>query len=195
MVQDRADDLLQNFILEKILERNLLKAVDPIEGKFRTFLLTALDRFVIDSWRKESRKVPTCELVKPPAVVTGRDVFDAWGIEVLVEAVCRMQAECKQKQCADLWGVFENRTLAPLCGVGQYRTQLLAECFGLDDAKQAANRQAIALRCFGNFSQTIAEYADGDVDSETQDFLVVFGQACADCLRNFVSNCGMPFQR
>src|SRR5262245_8754891 len=48
---DRAEDLLQGFVQEKILERNLLAVADPAKGKFRTFLLTALDRFLIDRWR------------------------------------------------------------------------------------------------------------------------------------------------
>ena len=53
---DEADDLVQSFIQEKILERNLLASFDSAKGKFRTFLLTSFDRFVIDLWRKASRE-------------------------------------------------------------------------------------------------------------------------------------------
>ncbi|HWA50642.1 MAG TPA: hypothetical protein VG742_20405, partial [Dongiaceae bacterium] len=43
---DRAEDLLQAFIAKRILEKKLLKKADRNRGKFRTFLLTSLDRFV-----------------------------------------------------------------------------------------------------------------------------------------------------
>jgi RNA polymerase sigma-70 factor (ECF subfamily) len=52
---DEACDLTQEF-LAKLLERNLLTTADPARGKFRTFLLTALDRFLVDEWRREGRK-------------------------------------------------------------------------------------------------------------------------------------------
>src|SRR4051794_36682601 len=39
------DDLLQGFIADKVIEYNLLGYADRGRGKFRTFLLTALDRF------------------------------------------------------------------------------------------------------------------------------------------------------
>src|SRR5262245_15048959 len=61
---DRAEDLVQSFIQEKVLQRNLLRLADPEKGKFRTFLLTALDRFVIDCWRKESTTIAARELVE-----------------------------------------------------------------------------------------------------------------------------------
>ena len=51
--QDAAQDLLQSFVAEKILENELLERANPARGRFRTFLLNALDRFVISQQRKE----------------------------------------------------------------------------------------------------------------------------------------------
>src|SRR5689334_10019220 len=45
------DDLLQSFIASKFLEADLVGAADRSRGKFRTLLLTALDRFVISHHR------------------------------------------------------------------------------------------------------------------------------------------------
>src|SRR6266567_87300 len=45
--EDAAQDLLQSFVAEKILENALLAQANPARGRFRTFLLNALDRFVI----------------------------------------------------------------------------------------------------------------------------------------------------
>jgi RNA polymerase sigma-70 factor (ECF subfamily) len=46
-----AEDLTQAFFA-RILEKNYLKAVDPRKGKFRSFLLAALDHFVANEWRR-----------------------------------------------------------------------------------------------------------------------------------------------
>src|SRR5262249_47962005 len=45
MPRDRAEDVVQSFVQEKVLQRNLVQLADPGKGRFRTFLLTALDRF------------------------------------------------------------------------------------------------------------------------------------------------------
>ena len=49
-----AEDLIQAF-LARLLNKRLLDFVDPQRGRFRTFLLTALRRFVRNEWRHEHR--------------------------------------------------------------------------------------------------------------------------------------------
>lgn len=54
---DRADDLIQEFLAGKLVHGSLFQSVqDPAETglkrRFRTFLLTCLDRFVIDRHRR-----------------------------------------------------------------------------------------------------------------------------------------------
>jgi RNA polymerase sigma-70 factor (ECF subfamily) len=179
---DRADDLVQSFIQEKILERNLLHAADPGKGKFRTFLLTALDRFVIDRWRKESAAPPAAEPPPELGVATGSDVFDlAWAMKVLGRSVRRMRAECEAKRRADLWGVFEGRVLVPLQGTEPLPYRQLAERLGLTSDKQAANRYLIAEAMFRrNFRAVLAEYAGGDVEAEALEFRQIFAAAGAE---------------
>jgi len=46
-----AQDLTQSFFL-RLLERNWVDAADRERGRFRTFLLTALQRFLSDEWDK-----------------------------------------------------------------------------------------------------------------------------------------------
>lgn len=48
---DDAADLTQSFFV-KLLERNLPATADREKGRFRTFLLTSLDRFVTNDWQK-----------------------------------------------------------------------------------------------------------------------------------------------
>src|ERR1041384_2258827 len=46
-----AEDLTQAFFA-RILEKSYLKAVDRNKGKFRSFLLGALEHFVANEWRR-----------------------------------------------------------------------------------------------------------------------------------------------
>ncbi len=50
--EHEAQDLLQSFVAEKILEKELLGQANPVRGRFRTFLLNALDHFVISQRRE-----------------------------------------------------------------------------------------------------------------------------------------------
>jgi RNA polymerase sigma-70 factor (ECF subfamily) len=46
-----AQDLTQAFF-ERLLQRHWVEAADPQRGRFRTFLLTAMNRFLADEWDK-----------------------------------------------------------------------------------------------------------------------------------------------
>ena len=51
-----AKDLTQGFFHEVVINRSLIQQADKAKGKFRTFLLTALDRYTMDVHRKETAK-------------------------------------------------------------------------------------------------------------------------------------------
>ena len=50
-----AQDLTQEFFA-RLLEKRSIEQADPASGRFRTFLLTSLQHFVIDEWRKTTRQ-------------------------------------------------------------------------------------------------------------------------------------------
>ncbi len=50
-----AQDLTQAFF-SRFLEKGYFAHADPLQGRFRTFLLTALKRFLVSEWRKEARQ-------------------------------------------------------------------------------------------------------------------------------------------
>ena len=49
---ETAKDLTQGFFA-KLLQQQWLKVADQEKGRFRTFLVTALKRYMVDEWRKE----------------------------------------------------------------------------------------------------------------------------------------------
>src|SRR5712671_465428 len=50
-----AQDLVQDFFA-RLIERNDLRLADRNRGRFRTFLLTSLQHFLINEWRKANRE-------------------------------------------------------------------------------------------------------------------------------------------
>ena len=50
---ETAKDLTQGFFA-KLLEQQWLKVADQEKGRFRSFLVTALKRYMVDEWRKET---------------------------------------------------------------------------------------------------------------------------------------------
>ena len=49
-----AKDLTQGFFHEIVLGHNLIQQADQTKGRFRTFLLTTLDRYVTNVYRRET---------------------------------------------------------------------------------------------------------------------------------------------
>jgi RNA polymerase sigma-70 factor (ECF subfamily) len=48
-----AQDLTQGFF-ERLLEKDYMRAVDPKKGKFRSFLLAALEHYLANDWRRRN---------------------------------------------------------------------------------------------------------------------------------------------
>ncbi len=120
--RDQADDLLQSFVLSKVLEGQLLSRADRERGKFRTLLLTSLNHFLISQHRHDSaRKRQPSEVpaslgdIPEPLSPSLRpeEAFDLlWAREILAEAIRQMENECQRTQRGDIWGVFKHRILA-----------------------------------------------------------------------------------
>lgn len=52
---EAAKDVVQDFIAS-LIERRSIEKADPARGRFRTFLLAALDNFLLDRRRREGRR-------------------------------------------------------------------------------------------------------------------------------------------
>jgi len=172
-----AEDLLQDFIREKVLEDGVLAAADPRQGKFRTYLLTLLRNYALSDLRKSAAKKRTA--LRPvsleeesPAVEPQADAFDAaWALRVLSESIRLMQERCTAEGRDDLWAVFAGRTLALVDGAAPVPYEKLASPFGFSSNVQAANALTTARRKFGSILRTvIGAYAEEDeVDGEIED--------------------------
>lgn len=184
---EAADDLLQGFICDKVVEQGLLAAADRGRGRFRNFLLTALDRYVIDHARFDAAKkrspgdtafadlqrIETAAATPEPS-----EAFAvAWAREVLAEAVRRMETECIGGNRPDLWAVFRCRVLEPtLTGAAPVPYADLIARFGFRSPTQASNVVITSKRMFERvLRQVVGEYAEDEsqIDREIQELRAV----------------------
>jgi RNA polymerase sigma-70 factor (ECF subfamily) len=186
---DSAEDLIQEFVTSRIIERDLLAGADRDRGKLRTFLLATLDRFLIDHLRREraAKRSPD-----DPRRVQGlgaeevadsprSDVFDeAWAREVIQWSIKWMRDECATSGRDDVWLLFEERILNPLLG-GTPPTEyevLVGRC-GLTSASQASNVLITAKRMFARtLRAVVGQYSLGDeaVESEIRDLYTILAR-------------------
>ena len=186
---DAADELLQSFVTQKMLDRRFVASADRERGRFRNFLLTALDHFLIDHVRHERAAGTRVALAEDAlgddelAAVNRPDAFDvAWARQVMDEALQRMRAHCEADGRGDLWDLFDLRVVGPtLRGERAPAYDSLIARFGFASPTQASNTLATAKRMFERMLRAVViEYA-GDDDS-------VEGELCD--LRKILSRAG-----
>ena len=178
----QAEDLLQSFVLEKVLKVGVLARADRERGKFRTFLLHALSNFVISELRRARarKRAPEQSLVSleelaeegiEPALAAGAANFDvAFARHVIQQAVRRMQAQCEGTGRNDIWGVFIGRLLNPIFEQSEpSRYEELVERFGFQSPGHASNVLITAKRMFARILRTVvAEYAGSEAEIEAE---------------------------
>ena len=192
---EAAKDLVQGFFHEVVLGRELIQQADPLKGRFRTFLLTALDRYVVSVHRGETAKKRAPEggvagldgidwnnVPQPASTATPADSFNqAWASALLDGALADLEQECRDDGRAAHWDVFHARFLKPIM-TGEKPTSLsdlCAEC-GVENEKKASNIVVSIKRRFRTILrhrvQPFVE-SDEDIDDEINDLIVIFGQS------------------
>jgi len=181
---NEAEDLVQGFIENKILERDLISKAESGRGRFRSLLATALDNYAANQMRqrnaakREADRATSLdqEAYEHCAATTDapHDAFDvAWAREILAEILRQMQAECKQSGHDDAWAVFQVRVLAPILeGAEPPSYEQIVDRFGFRSPTQASNALVTGKRMFSRIMRSvISEYADDedDIDAEIQD--------------------------
>ena len=131
-----AQDLTQEFFA-RVLEHHWLARADQSKGRFRTFLLTAMERFLANEWDKARAlkrggghrtvliQLDTAETrygVEPADTRTPEQAFEyRWAVALLDEVVKQLEAEFREQGQAATFA-----TLKP-CLVGERASQPYAE--------------------------------------------------------------------
>jgi DNA-directed RNA polymerase specialized sigma24 family protein len=183
---DLADDLLHDFVADKILGRKLLCHVDRGRGKFRNYLLKALNNFVTTKLRRKyaTRAVASGLDVSEVADATSQqqiDKFDQeWVQQVVRDALGQMQADCTERSRMDIWKVFCLRVVDPMLhGAEPVDYGEIVRKFKVQTPRQAINLLATAKRCFVRHLRTaVGRYAFGKnaIDTEIADLREIVGR-------------------
>jgi len=187
--EEQAADWLQSFVWKKILLDKLIARADRSRGKFRTFLLNAVDNFVISERRKENAQTRMpAEGLASIEELSGQELsalnqepdssfdFD-WAVEVLDETLRRMKAACSD--CPERWAVFKLRLLDPILDQADCPPyQELLKQFDFESPSEASNVLITAKRMFQRcLREVVAEYVgDGpEIDLEIEALIAALG--------------------
>jgi RNA polymerase sigma factor (sigma-70 family) len=132
---DNAEDLTQEFFL-RLLQGKRLALADPARGRFRTFLLSALQNFLANEWTKASREKRGGKIEFVPLVLEDAEKIYAaeradestpealyerrWAATVMQEAMNQLRAEYTGREKlfailqASVWGETGSQPLAEL---------------------------------------------------------------------------------
>jgi RNA polymerase sigma-70 factor (ECF subfamily) len=177
---EQAKDLTQGFFHRVVLGRSLIRKADPSKGRFRSFLLSALNRYLISVHEAETarKRIPQEKLVsldvadvpELPAALTQlapEESFNyAWVSTLLEEVLAEVEATCRQRDLTVHWQVFQDRLLHPaLRGTEPPTMQEICERYGVAEPAQASNMITTVKRLF---QTALREQVRRSVVSEAQ---------------------------
>jgi len=183
--EEDAEDWLQDFLKDKIVVGNLLGKAERGRGKFRTFLLNALDNFVKDKLRHDRRQVRRPEggwvaledEELPEEQPRGNREAEDWALNVIDQAVSRMREACAREGHASRWAVFKERILDPILeGAAPTPYEELVRCFDFKSPAEASNVMITGKRMFHRMlREVVGEYAPDDVEAEIGELRRILG--------------------
>jgi RNA polymerase sigma-70 factor (ECF subfamily) len=149
-----AKDLTQAFFHEIVLGNELIQQADQRKGRFRSFLLTALRRFLINVKNKETarKRVPkgkliALDVVDPDALAAVSEDMSpdesfnfAWVSSLLERVFEEVENSCHRDRMTVYWKVFEERVLQPITDqTDPPSVKEVCSKYGIQDGHKLAN--------------------------------------------------------
>ena len=186
------DDLLQEFVATKFLEQDLLSRATPTRGRFRTLLLTSLDRFAIDQHRREFAlkrgRAATMTLDDAvsghhAAAFGGSDFEVEFAREVIAAALARTESYCHQTDQTVAWEIFRRQVVDPLLrGESRVPYADLVQELGLVSPAQASNQLTSAKRIFRRcLRQAFLDFGTPETELDEELRALGFNLRSVDC--------------
>jgi len=183
---DLVDDLLHDFVADKFLAGKLVHHADQGRGKFRNFLLKALNNFVTTRLKREyaARALAAGvdgSVLAALASYQCDDRFDQeWLQQVLRDALELMEADCRDRGRLDMWEVFRLRVVDPMLhSVVPADYEQIIGRFDVETPRRAINLLANAKRCFvKHLRAAVGRYVHDDalIDDEIADLREILGR-------------------
>lgn len=177
---DAAKDITQGFFHEIFLGRELIEQVSREKGKFRTFLLTALDRYATDLHRRENaqKRSPenpvlsiedddTDHLLQIKTAADPNQIFHyTWASEVLNQVLEQVREYCTASDRETYWKVFNEKVIMPIIdGSDVPALKDLCKKYDIPDEATASNIIAYVKR---QFRTAMLQHLRQFVESESE---------------------------
>lgn len=182
LASHEAEELTQAFFVH-LLERNRLGTADPLKGRFRSFLLTSLNHFMIQDWRKKNALkrgggVQTLPIDfanadqryshEPAESLTAEKLFARkWALQILQQVLDQLQVHYQERGRSELFEALKPRLVSDDSGP----LRNVANQLGMNEitVKVAAHRMREKYRTL--LIQTVSQTVENpdDIRQEIQD--------------------------
>lgn len=181
---EKAKDLVQDFLTEKVIDQELIRQADRTRGKLRTFLLTAIRNYAINI-HKSSRETLDIDKILEVSDTTSNpeDAYDrAWADDLLQDVLEQLHIECGKRGKTVHWQLFKQWLLDPSDQQQKPQMKDLCDKYNIDNTAQAYHMIENIKR---RFRSILREHlrglvnADEEVDAEISDFINIFQKDAA----------------
>jgi len=177
---EQAKDLTQGFFHEIVLNLNLFGRADQSKGRFRSFLLYALNQYLMNEKRRETaqknipkHKIVSLDAIEPPSLPqtiiesNPEDSYHyAWVSAMLDQVLSDVKHACCEQGMETHWSIFSERVVQPMLNnAAPPSLKDICEKYSIESEKKASNMIVTAKR---RFQSALKQYIRSTVASESQ---------------------------
>lgn len=191
---ERAKDLTQGFFHEVVINRNLIQRADQCKGRFRSFLLHALNQYLINTRNEEgtgkhipAKKLVSFEMIDPvdvPRAISNLSPEDTYNYTWLSSLLDRILSEVQRQCCEDgmeiHWNIFNDRIVQSIMENAEPLSLTeICQKYSIEDQKKASNMNITVKR---RFQSALKRYirntvtSDSQVDEELEEIMRFFSE-------------------
>ena len=195
---EQAKDLTQGFFHEVVLNRNLVQRVDKSKGCFRTFLLHALNQYILSEKRGQTTqkrfprgRLASLDIISPlalPEAVSKSSPEDsynyAWTAAMLDKILSEVERSCIEDDMEIHWRIFQDRIVQPILTDAEPPSFVeTCEKYGIEDQKKASNMITTVKRrlqkALREYLRTIA-MSENEIYEEFSEIMQFFKKSAQD---------------
>ena len=194
---EQAKDLTQDFFCEVVISRDLAVKMDRTKGRFRAYLLTALNRYLINAAEKQNaqKRMPASKIVSLNQFDMP-DIEDCshpdpehtfnyhWLASMLEEVLNQVEALCRRDQLSVHWQVFNERILQPILNNTQPPSMdEICRALNIENPAKASNMTVTVKRRFQNALKRAIRNSvssEGEFQEELDVLLSIFPKLAQD---------------
>lgn len=181
---DSAKDMTQGFFYEVVLGRELIQKASQIKGKFRTFLLTALDRYVTDIYRKDNAKKrsPDGQMVSvemgdwddiseiQTELEPDQAFNSVWALQILNQVLQDVEEYCSATDRKAYWNVFHAKVVLPILDCSDPPSlKELCKKYGIVDEPKASNMISyVKVQFRSAMMKCLSQLVESDEEAEEE---------------------------